>query len=110
MLASSFWIDCALCFIADGTDEVMNLCYIEVEKSCRQKLQQWEKDQEKHKEMNRAALNAHKAVLEREIKEQDEKRENWKKKFEKERLKLNTLQQVRQNTLEILSYEYWERI
>ncbi|XP_073507723.1 leucine-rich repeat- and IQ domain-containing protein 1 [Phyllobates terribilis] len=84
----------------DGTDEVINLCYIEVEESCRQKLQHWEKEQEKHKEVNRAAVSVHKAVLEKEIKEQDEKREHWKKEFEKELLRLNNLQQEQQEQLE----------
>ncbi|KAM4037770.1 leucine-rich repeat- and IQ domain-containing protein 1 isoform 2-T2 [Anomaloglossus baeobatrachus] len=84
----------------DGSKEVINLCYIEVEESCRQKLQQWEKEQEKHKEVNRAALSAQKAVLEKEIKEQDEKREHWKKEFEKELVKLNNLQQEQKNKLE----------
>ncbi|XP_069830202.1 leucine-rich repeat and IQ domain-containing protein 1 isoform X2 [Dendropsophus ebraccatus] len=84
----------------DGTDEVINLSYIEVEESCRQKLQQWEKEQEKHEEVNRAAVNAQKAVLEKEIKEQDEKQENRKKEFEKELLMLSTLQQKQQEKLE----------
>ncbi|XP_073413095.1 leucine-rich repeat- and IQ domain-containing protein 1 [Dendrobates tinctorius] len=84
----------------DGIDEVINLCYIEVEESCRQKLQHWEKEQEKNKEVNSATLSAHKAVLEKEIKEQDEKREHWKKEFEKELLRLNNLQQEQQEQLE----------
>ncbi|XP_075712917.1 leucine-rich repeat- and IQ domain-containing protein 1 isoform X2 [Rhinoderma darwinii] len=84
----------------DAPVEVINLSYIEVEQSCRQKLQQWEKEQEKHMEKNRAALHAQKSVLEEEIKEREEKRENWKKEFEKELLRLNTLQQEQQDKLE----------
>ncbi|XP_066447588.1 leucine-rich repeat and IQ domain-containing protein 1 [Eleutherodactylus coqui] len=84
----------------DGTDEVINLCYNEVEESCRQKVQQWEKEEEKREELNRAALNAQKAVLEEEMKEQDKKRKNWKKEFDKELLRLNILQQQRQAKLE----------
>ncbi|XP_075130643.1 leucine-rich repeat- and IQ domain-containing protein 1 [Leptodactylus fuscus] len=84
----------------DGPDEVINLCYLEVEKSCRQKLQQWEQEQEQLKEINKVALNAQKAVLEKEIKEQDEKRENWRKEFEKELLSLSNLQQEQQEKLE----------
>ncbi|XP_040264493.1 leucine-rich repeat and IQ domain-containing protein 1 [Bufo bufo] len=85
----------------DGTDEVITLSYLEVEESCRQKLQEWETEQEKQKDTNRAALNARKAVLEKEIKEQDEKREHWKKAFEKERVTLNTLQQEQQEQLQL---------
>ncbi|XP_069620501.1 leucine-rich repeat and IQ domain-containing protein 1 [Ranitomeya imitator] len=84
----------------DGTDEVINLCYIEVEESCRQKLQLWGKEQEKHQAVNRAALSAHKAVLEKELEEQDEKREHWKKEFEKDLLRLHNLQQEQQEQLE----------
>ncbi|XP_075065470.1 leucine-rich repeat- and IQ domain-containing protein 1 isoform X2 [Mixophyes fleayi] len=84
----------------DYSDKVISLCYIEVEESCRQKLQQWEKEQEKHNEMKRAALNAQRAILENEIREEDEKRENWKKEFEKEHLRLNTLQKEKQEKLE----------
>ncbi|XP_056430388.1 leucine-rich repeat and IQ domain-containing protein 1 isoform X2 [Hyla sarda] len=85
----------------DGVDEVLNFCYTEVEESCRQKLQQWQKEQENHKEVDRAALNAQKAVLEKEIKEQDEKRENWEREFEKELSKLSTFQQKQQEKLEL---------
>ncbi|KAG9490445.1 hypothetical protein GDO78_006014, partial [Eleutherodactylus coqui] len=84
----------------DGTDEVINLCYNEVEESCRQKVQQWEKEEEKREELNRAALNARKAVLEEEMKEQDKKRKNWKKEFDKELLRLNILQQNRIDKIE----------
>ncbi|XP_072255117.1 leucine-rich repeat- and IQ domain-containing protein 1 [Pyxicephalus adspersus] len=84
----------------DGSHESISFCYIEVEESCRQKLQQWEKEQEKHNEMKRAALLAQKAVLEKEIQEQDEKRENWKKEFAKELLRLNTHQKEQEKKLE----------
>ncbi|KAM9311602.1 LOW QUALITY PROTEIN: leucine-rich repeat- and IQ domain-containing protein 1 [Gastrophryne carolinensis] len=86
--------------IGDGSHEVIRLCYMEVEESCRQKLQQWEKEQEKLNELERAALIAQKAVIEKEIQEQDEKRENWKKEFEKELLRLNTLQKEQQERLD----------
>ncbi|XP_073476315.1 leucine-rich repeat- and IQ domain-containing protein 1 [Aquarana catesbeiana] len=84
----------------DGSHESISFCYIEVEESCRQKLQQWEKEQEKHNAMKREALIAQKAVFEKEIQEQDEKRENWKKEFAKELLKLNTLQKEQQEKLD----------
>ncbi|XP_040200113.1 leucine-rich repeat and IQ domain-containing protein 1 isoform X2 [Rana temporaria] len=84
----------------DGSHESISFCYIEVEESCRQKLQQWEKEQEKHNEMKREALIAQKAVFEKEIQEQDEKRENWKKEFAKELLKLNTHQKEQQEKLD----------
>ncbi|XP_077327959.1 leucine-rich repeat- and IQ domain-containing protein 1 isoform X2 [Lithobates pipiens] len=84
----------------DGSHESISFCYIEVEESCRQKLQQWEKEQEKHNEMKREALIAQKVVFEKEIQEQDEKRENWKKEFAKELLKLNTLQKEQQEKLD----------
>ncbi|XP_018418703.1 PREDICTED: leucine-rich repeat and IQ domain-containing protein 1 [Nanorana parkeri] len=84
----------------DGSLESISFCYIKVEESCRQKLQQWEKEQEKHNEMKRAALIAQKAVLENEIQEQDEKRENWKMEFAKELLRLNALQKEQQEKLD----------
>ncbi|KAM5171452.1 leucine-rich repeat- and IQ domain-containing protein 1 [Mantella aurantiaca] len=83
-----------------GSRESISFCYIEVEESCRQKLQQWEREQERNNEMKRAALMAQKVVLETEIQEQDEKRENWKKEFAKELLRLNTLQKEQQENLD----------
>ncbi|XP_068132945.1 leucine-rich repeat and IQ domain-containing protein 1 isoform X1 [Hyperolius riggenbachi] len=86
--------------LGDGSQELISFCYVEVEKNCRQKLQQWEEEQEKHNEMKSAALIAQKAVLQQEIQEQDEKRENWKKEFEKELSKLNILQKEHKEKLD----------
>ncbi|XP_063783734.1 leucine-rich repeat and IQ domain-containing protein 1 [Pseudophryne corroboree] len=83
-----------------GSDKDISFCYIEVEKSCRQKLQQWEKEHRRHNEMERASLSTQRAILEKEIKEQDEKQEDWRKTFEKEHLVLNTLQKEKQEKLE----------
>ncbi|KAG8578176.1 hypothetical protein GDO81_010412 [Engystomops pustulosus] len=86
--------------IAGGADGIINLSYLEVEENCRRQLQRWKKEQDEHKEMNGATLGAQKAVLEKEIKEQDEKRDNWRKEFEKELLRLSAIQQEQEERLE----------
>ncbi|KAM4676020.1 leucine-rich repeat- and IQ domain-containing protein 1 [Discoglossus pictus] len=81
-------------------DMIINLDYIEVEETCRQKLLELEDKQEKQSEEIKKKLGVQREVLQKETQEQDERIEKWKKDLEKESSILNTINKEQQEKLD----------
>ncbi|XP_075456601.1 leucine-rich repeat- and IQ domain-containing protein 1 isoform X2 [Ascaphus truei] len=75
----------------DRGDMILSLDYIEVEEKCRQKLLQWEEEQQEHSEMRRNMFSAEREMRKKETQEHDERRQYWREDFAKESSRLNSI-------------------
>ncbi|KAM4748842.1 leucine-rich repeat- and IQ domain-containing protein 1 [Rhinophrynus dorsalis] len=80
-------------------DVIISLAYIEVEEKCRQKVLKWEEEEVKNREIKRQMLSAQREMLDKQIHEQDERREKRRKEFEKESSLLNSVHKEQQEKL-----------
>ncbi|XP_063303201.1 leucine-rich repeat and IQ domain-containing protein 1 [Pelobates fuscus] len=83
----------------DDNDSVLKFDYIEVEESCKRKLQQWEDEQEKHSEIGSHILNSQTEIANKQD-EEGEWKGDWRKQFEKEISVLDTIHKEQQKKLE----------
>ncbi|KAM8971989.1 leucine-rich repeat- and IQ domain-containing protein 1 [Pelodytes ibericus] len=88
----------AVYYVAEDKDMFLRFDHVQVEEKCKQKLQQWEDEHRMQSDMKSNTVNPQiETVMEQET--EDEKKGNWRKKFEKEVSLLNTLHEEQQKKL-----------
>uniref|UniRef100_A0A8C5QNQ5 Leucine-rich repeat and IQ domain-containing protein 1 n=1 Tax=Leptobrachium leishanense TaxID=445787 RepID=A0A8C5QNQ5_9ANUR len=83
----------------DAGDSIITFDYLEVEERCRQKLQEWEDEQDKHRGSERDPLNSQTDITEKQNEEVDW-RGGWRIEFEKQASMLDSFHKEQEKMFE----------